>query len=268
MSIKVLINGVLGRMGRTVLSATVADQDVVPIGGVDISAPQGKSYTDVGTHESRIPVFQTFDKSLLDLKPQVIVDFTNREGFLNTVNVASDNGINVVSGSTGILKEDYIQVEELSRKGNIQIIHAPNFALGAVILEWLAKSASPYFEFAQIIESHHELKKDAPSGTAISIAAAMASAKQTDFKSNIPEQILIQNSMGGQKSGISIYSSRMPGRIARHEVVFGATGQTLSILHDTINREAFMPGVLISVKKVESLIGLTSGLDTVLGLNN
>jgi len=118
----------------------------------------------------------------------------------------------------------------------------------------------------EIAEEHHEEKIDAPSGTALSIAKAIHEAHPARFQRNVPEREPLAGTRGGDYQGISIHSSRMPGRMAHHQVTFGGLGQTLSLRHDTINRECYMPGVLLAVRKVGELEGLVVGLDKLLGL--
>ncbi len=141
---------------------------------------------------------------------------------------------------------------------------APNFALGAVIMMHLAKIAGKYFDYAEIIELHHHLKADAPSGTALSTAGAMAKARGKPFQ--LPQQKKSLASRGEQVEGVTLHSVRLPGLMAHQEVILGAPGQTLSIRHDTINRECYMPGVILAIKQVVQRKGLTYGLDVLLGL--
>ena len=141
---------------------------------------------------------------------------------------------------------------------------APNFALGAVLMIHLAKVAAKYLDYAEIIELHHHRKADSPSGTALSTAKAMAQARGKPFYS--PESEKPSASRGEQVEGITIHSVRLPGLLAHQEVILGGAGQTLSIRHDTINRECYMPGVILAIKQVVKRQGLVYGLDTLLGL--
>ena len=118
-----------------------------------------------------------------------------------------------------------------------------------------------------MLESHHEAKIDAPSGTALSIAEAMIEGRDSGFDHNVVESQILEGTRGGDFQGINIHSARMPGRVARHEVVFGALGQTLTMIHDSINRESFMPGVMLAVKRVSEVDELVVGLASVLGLD-
>ncbi len=128
----------------------------------------------------------------------------------------------------------------------------------------LAKVAAQYFDYAEIIELHHSRKADSPSGTALATAKTMAATKGKPF--NLPEQRKPSNSRGEQVEGVTIHSVRLPGLMAHQEVILGGPGQTLSIRHDTINRECYMPGVILAIKKVVEHKGLIYGLDKLLGL--
>jgi len=171
-----------------------------------------------------------------------------------------------VSGSTGLLPDDLDQIKEQASSKGVGVISASNFALGGVVLMHLAGIASKYFEYADLLESHHEMKVDAPSGTALSIAKSMIEGRGKGFEQNFADLQTLDGTRGGDFQGINVHSARMPGRVARHEVVFGAVGQTLTMIHDSINRESFMPGVMLGVKHVVGQQDLVIGLASVLGL--
>lgn len=263
-TIKVVVNGALGRMGSTVLGAVSSAPDMVAAGGADLKAsgatlarPDGK-----GT----IPLARDISSLFRETRPDVVVDFTNGEAAVQAMRAALTAGVRVVSGSTGVPAESLREIEQLSSSKHVGAISASNFALGAVLLGHLAGIAARYFDYADLIESHHEMKIDSPSGTALSIARAMAEGRGKPFKSVVSEKEPLTGARGGVQDGINIHSARMPGRVARHEVVFGATGQTLTMIHDSINRESFMPGVLMAVRHVMTLDHMVVGLDRVLGL--
>ena len=176
------------------------------------------------------------------VKPDVVVDFTNAEGGTTAMRSCIAHGVRCVSGSTGISPEELAAIGESALEAGVGVISASNFALGCVVLIHLARIASSYFDYADVIESHHEMKIDAPSGTALSIVQAMLEGKGGDFDQNIVEKELLAGTRGGSMGGINVHSARMPGRVARHEVVFGALGQTLTLLHDSVNRESFHAG--------------------------
>jgi len=146
----------------------------------------------------------------------------------------------------------------------VGVVVAPNFALGAVLMMHLAKIAGKYLDHAEIIELHHDRKTDAPSGTALSTAKAMAQARGKPFST--PEAGKTSDSRGGQVEGVTIHSVRLPGLMAHQEVMLGGPGQTLSIRHDTISRECYMPGIMLAIREVGKRKGLVYGLDNLLGL--
>jgi len=180
------------------------------------------------------------------------------------VRIAAKRGVNLVIGTTGLTADNIAEIDRLSQAHQMGAVVAPNFALGAVVMTYLAKVAAKYFDYAEIIELHHHLKADAPSGTALSTAKAMTEAKGKPF--SVPEQRKASNSRGEQVEGITIHSVRLPGLMAHQEVILGGPGQTLSIRHDTINRECYMPGIMLAIKEVVKRKGLIYGLDTLLGL--
>jgi 4-hydroxy-tetrahydrodipicolinate reductase len=142
---------------------------------------------------------------------------------------------------------------------------AANFALGAILMIHLAKIAAKYLDYAEIIELHHHLKADAPSGTALSTAKIMAAARGKPF-CQPPAPKKPSASRGEQIEGVTIHSVRLLGLLAHQEVLLGGPGQTLSIRHDTISRECFMPGIMLAIKEVVKRQGLVYGLDALLGL--
>jgi len=264
--ITVAVNGALGRMGSTVLTAAAAEDGVTPIGGADIAA-SSDSVTIDGTSVS-VPLATSLSELFDIAKPDVVVDFTNGEAAKHSILTCINAGVRVVSGSTGLSPEDLDEIEQLAAAKNVGVISASNFALGAIVLMHLAGIASKYFDYADLLESHHEMKVDAPSGTALSIAEAMIEGRGSSFDQNIADLQTLEGTRGGDFQGINVHSARMPGRVARHEVVFGALGQTLTMVHDSINRESFMPGVMLAVKHVVNEQGLVIGLANVLGLGN
>ena len=264
--ITVAVNGVLGRMGSTVLNAVELEPGMVPVGGVDALAGDGKSVSTLGGMD--LPLASHLDILFGTVIPDVVIDFTNAEGGSAAMRTCIANGVRCVSGSTGLTPEELSAIGDLASQANVGVISASNFALGCVVLIHLARIASNYFDYADVIESHHEMKIDAPSGTAISIVQAMLEGKGDDFDQNIVEKELLSGTRGGSTGGINVHSARMPGRVARHEVVFGALGQTLTLLHDSISRDSFMPGVMLAVRRVVDEKSMIVGLDKVLGFSD
>ena len=262
--ITVVVNGALGRMGSTVLAAVAAEDGVTPIGGADIAAT-ADTVAIPGTSSS-VPLARGLSTLFQTINPDVVVDFTNGEAAKEAITTCVQAGVKVVSGSTGLSPEDLDEIGQLAAEREVGVISASNFALGAVVMMHLAGIAAKYFDYADLIESHHEAKVDAPSGTALSIAKAMIDGRGSAFSQNTADFETLTGTRGGDYKGINIHSARMPGRVARHEVVFGTLGQTLTLIHDSINRDSFMPGVMLAVKRVINENGLIVGLDDVLGL--
>jgi 4-hydroxy-tetrahydrodipicolinate reductase len=142
---------------------------------------------------------------------------------------------------------------------------APNFAVGAVVMMWLAERAAPFFEAVEVIETHHAGKLDAPSGTALATARRLAAAGR--FSYNRPEKVSLDGARGGEEGGVGIHSLRLPGAVADQEVLFGLAGQTLSIAHRTTSRAAFGPGVLLAIRRLTTEPRFYRGLDELLGLS-
>jgi 4-hydroxy-tetrahydrodipicolinate reductase len=260
--IKVVVNGVLGKMGQEVLNAVDKTDGMKPIGGSDIAANIDQIPLPSG--EGSIPVFKDIKDAVKGA--DVVVDFTNASGAKSVMDAAAPAGSSCVIGSTGLSQEDFEKARSLADSNNTSIIIAPNFAMGAVLMSHLVKEAARFFDYADLTEVHHEAKIDAPSGTAIAIAQAAVEGKGSGFEAPLAEKELIAGTRGGTHEGVVIHSGRMPGRVAHHEMVFGSLGQTLTIRHDSINRESFMPGVIMAIKASGTSNGLTVGLDKIMGL--
>ena len=262
MAINVVVHGVMGKMGQQVLETVTNTLGMQPIGAADITASQGTIALPDGLGD--VPI----SGSLADVLDgaDVVVDFTSAEGAASVLRTAAPRGVNIVIGSTGITDAIYQEAESLANEHEVGIIIAPNFAMGAVLMIALAKQASRFFEYADLTEMHHEAKIDSPSGTALAIANAALEGKPDGFIAPQSEKELIDGARGATHQGISVHSARMPGRVAHHELVFGALGQTLTIRHDSVNRESFMPGVTLAINEVVNRKGLTVGLDKIMGL--
>lgn len=262
MAINVVVHGVMGKMGQQVLETVTSTLGMQPVGAADITASEGAIALPDGLGE--IPI----SGSLADVLDgaDVVVDFTSAEGAASVLRTAAPRGVNIVIGSTGITDAIYQEAESLANEHDVGVIIAPNFALGAVLMIALAKQASRFFDYADLTEMHHEAKIDSPSGTALAIATAALEGKPDGFIAPQSEKELIDGARGATHGGVSVHSARMPGRVAHHELVFGALGQTLTIRHDSVNRESFMPGVTLAISEVVKRKGLTVGLDRIMGL--
>jgi 4-hydroxy-tetrahydrodipicolinate reductase len=263
-TIRVLVHGVYGRMGREVLAAVCREPGLEPASGVD----QGVSEDSLSLPDGsgRIPVSSDLAAMITVSQPQVIVDFTNAEVAISGCRVAAANGVNLVVGTTGLTEAHLKELDELAREHQIGAFVAPNFAIGAVLMIHLVKGLGKFFDYADIVEMHHETKIDSPSGTALALARGLREGRDAAFTRPTPEREPVEGARGGELEGVSIHSVRMPGRMAHHEVVLGTQGQTLSLRHDTINRECYMPGVTLAIREVVKYKGLVVGLEKLLGL--
>ena len=260
---RVMVVGMAGRMGQEVLKAVSAEDDLVVVAGVD-TLPDFGDAIDIGAYTG-LQLFKDVQQAVKTAQPHVAVDFTDAESCMKTIEILSSSKIHIVIGTTGLLENDITKIEALSSQNNIGTVIAPNFALGAALLMHLSKISAPYFEYADIHEMHHENKIDSPSGTAMAIARYIDHSGK-GFKRPKSQKDLVPDSRGGDYKNITVFSSRMPGRIAHHEVTFGTLGQTLTIRHDSINRESFMPGVLLAIRHVLNNKGLIVGLENLLEL--
>jgi 4-hydroxy-tetrahydrodipicolinate reductase len=245
MTIKVGVIGAAGRMGSETRRAIEDDSELELVAGVE----HGDSLD-----------------ALTAAGAEVAVDFTTPEVVKDNIRFCVDRGIHVVVGTTGLGDEDLAEIDGWTRDSSANAFVAPNFAIGAVLMMSFAAQASPWFRTAEIVERHHERKLDAPSGTALRTAKLMTEGRREPWSSPSGGKESLQGSRGGEAGGIRIHSLRVPGSVAHQEVVLGSPGETLTIRHDSLERASFMPGVVLAVKKVPSLRGLTVGLEHLLDL--
>jgi len=260
--IRVVVQGALGKVGREVVNALCHEPEMQVVGAVELKAAE--DYLPLPDGSGTVPFSSNLDHILTSCQPDVLVDFTIAQATMPAVRIATKQGVNLVIGTTGLTTDELSEIDRLSTAHQVGAVVAPNFALGAVLMIHLAKVAAKYLDYAEIIELHHHQKADSPSGTALSTAKAMAQARGKPFYYPEPKKPSV--SRGEQVEGIAIHSVRLPGLLAHQEIILGGPGQTLSIRHDTINRECYMPGVILAIKEVVKHQGLIYGLDTLLGL--
>lgn len=259
---KVVVHGITGKMGREVLAAVSRTPGMEVVGGVSRRTQQGSLPLPSGN--GAIPVSSNLGELLRQTRPNVLVDFTNAEACMAAVPVAAGQGVHLVIGTSGLSEANLQEIDRTARENGVGAIVAPNFALGAVLMLHLAKVAAPFFDYVDIIEMHHETKIDAPSGTALATAKLISQDRR--YKRNVPQKETLPGTRGGEYNGVTIHSVRLPGRMAHQNIIFGAAGQTLTISHDAISRECYMPGVIRAIQEVVKFKGLVVGLDKVLGL--
>ena len=204
---------------------------------------------------------------LHEKRPRALVDFTRPTEALHNALAAVAAGASPVVGTTGLAPADVDKIETACHERKIGGIVAPNFAVGAVLMMHLADVAAPHFDAVEVIELHHAGKLDAPSGTALSTARRLAARrKDKPFTHRKAEKETLPGTRGGEEGGVAVHSVRLPGFVADQEVIFGLPGQTLTIEHRTTSREAYVPGVLLAIRRVTSGPHFYRGLDELLGL--
>ncbi len=261
-TIRVVVHGALGKVGREVVNTVCQEPEMRLVGAIDIKA--SGNYLTLPDGSSKVPI--STDVAILEkCQADVMVDFTIAKATMPAARAAAKLGVNLVIGTTGLTADELNELGNLSKVNKIGIVAAPNFALGAVLMMHLAKIAAKYLDYVEIIELHHNLKADAPSGTALLTAKTMAQTRGKPF-SQPPDRGKNYKSRGDEVEGATIHSVRLPGLMAHQEVIFGAPGQTLSIRHDTINRECYMPGVMLAIREASKRQGFIYGLDVLLKL--
>jgi len=262
--IRVVINGALGRMGQEITKAVVREPGLKAVGAVEKEVTQ--KYLPLAEAAELIPFSSDLESLLRRCNADVVVDFTNAEVAMAAARIAIKQKVNMVIGTTGLSQENLVEIEQLCQANKVGAVVAPNFSLGAALLMHLSKFAAKFFDHAEIIEMHHEKKADAPSGTAIATARAMSQARGKPFIYPEVTREVVSNTRGGQIDGIAIHSLRLPGFMAGQEVIFGRAGETLSLLHNVISRECYLPGIMLAIREVMKHKGLTYGLDALLEL--
>jgi 4-hydroxy-tetrahydrodipicolinate reductase len=241
---RVAVAGALGRMGREVCGALSATDDLELVGGFARGRAGEPLAEAVGLTKSAGRLYDDVTDLYDDAKPEVVVDFTIYPTSVDVAREAIDRGISPVIGTTGWTDEDEISFEDLCDEQSVGAAIVPNFAVGAALAMRFAEEAARYFPTAEIIELHHDKKRDAPSGTSRLTARRLAAAAQRE---NVP-----------------IHSIRLRGLVAHQEILFGGEGEVLTIRHDSLARSSFMPGVLLAVRKIRTMHKLVVGLDAFL----
>jgi len=243
---KVAVFGARGRMGAEVCRAVEAADDLELVAAIDAD-------------DDRAPAEAA----------DVVVDFTVPDVVMDNLAWCIEHGVHAVVGTTGFTDERLQSLrDQLAARPGANILVAPNFSIGAVLMMHFAEQAARFFESAEIIELHHPNKVDAPSGTAQATARRIAAARQAAGLGAVPDATTtaLDGARGAEVDGIHVHGIRLRGLVAHQEVLFGSVGETLTIRHDSLDRSGFMPGVLAAVRAVPGLPGLSVGIDALLGL--
>jgi len=255
MSIKVIIAGFKGKMGQAAYKMVTEDPELALAGLLD-------PFTDE-KEVAGVPVFNAKEE-LAGLQADVWIDFTTPKVAYENTRFALENGFAPVVGTTGFTPEQIEDLTQLSRQKELGGLIAPNFALGAVLLMQFAAQAAKYFPDVEIIELHHDNKKDAPSGTAIKTAELISKVRTSKQQGAADEEESLAGARGAAFDGMRIHSVRLPGLVAHQEVIFGSQGQGLTLRHDSYDRVSFMTGVNLGIKEVVKRSELVYGLEHLL----
>ncbi len=246
--IRVGVLGAQGKVGQAICAAVEAADDLELVAGLD-----------------KDDALEGFT----DAKTQVVVDFTHPDVVMPNLRWLVGHGIHAVVGTTGFDEDRLAQVRGWAADSpEVGVLIAPNFAIGAVLSMRFAEQAARWFESVEVIELHHPNKADAPSGTAFRTAGVIADARRLAGVGISPDATSteLEGARGASVDGIRVHSVRLAGLVAHQEVLFGTQGETLTIRHDSIDRSSFAPGVLLGVRRIGELPGLTVGLDALLDL--
>jgi 4-hydroxy-tetrahydrodipicolinate reductase len=262
--IKVAVCGCFGKMGSTCIEAINAASDMELVCGIT----KASDVNNASCAQASFPVFYDLHTALESVDFDVYVDFTQPDVVENNLRTVLPNGIDCVVGTTGLSTETLQELNTIAKNGTC-LFYAPNFTTGAVLMMQFAKAAAPYFPEAEVIEFHHCNKKDAPSGTAVNTAKLISNARG-NVASSAPGKETENDGMEGARGalveGVPVHSVRSMGFVATQEVIFGSYGQTLTIKHDSWDRQSYMPGVLLGIRSVGEHEGLIIGLENFMNL--
>lgn len=243
MTTRIIINGANGKMGQLAVK-TFTDHEAFTI--VAETGKQHNLAAEIKKHAA-----------------QIVIDLTNADAVFKNTETIINNNAHPIIGTTGLLPNQIQELQKICSQKKLGGIIAPNFSLGAVLMMKYAKEIAKYFSEVEIIEMHHAGKLDSPSGTAIHTANLIAQ-NRTKIPTDKSSREIIPHARGAVQSKIQIHSVRLPGVIADQQVIFGGSGETLTLMHKTIDRQCFMPGIVLACEKVLALKELVVGLENVL----
>lgn len=257
----IILCGAAGKMGREAVKAIHAAEDLKLVAAITAHSGLGEDAGSLaGLAPIGLPLRADFETALAELPANsLLVDLSRGEPAFAHALAAQRRGLPVVIGATGLNPQQIETLTAAAASSGKGILIAPNFALGALLMMNFAREAAKYFRWVEIIELHHEKKRDAPSGTALKTAALIAENRQAGEPPQADSP-----ARGEQVQGIPIHSVRLPGLLAHQEVIFGDAGQTLTLRHDSLDRSCFMPGLLLAIAKVQQLNSLVYGLENLL----
>ncbi len=271
-TIPVLVSGALGRMGSEVVNSVLNSSDCELVAAIDTNKKNnGENISQLlNLKKSEVLVSNDLEGSLCsisqdyrneNIKP-VLVDFTHPNSVYENTRSAIAYGISPIVGTTGLTPSQIKDLAIFAQKANIGCGIIPNFSVGMVLLQQAASVAAKFYDNIELIEMHHNQKADSPSGTCIKTAEMIEEYPKKYNQSLVKESESVKGVRGGiRDSGLNIHSIRLPGLLAHQVVIMGSPGETYTIKHDTIDRKAYMPGVLQAIRKIGKFDSLIYGLE-------
>jgi len=271
-SIPVLVSGALGKMGSEVVNSVLNSSDCELVAAIDTNKKNnGENISQLlNLKKSDVFVSNDLEGSLCsisqdyrneEIKP-VLVDFTHPDSVYENTRSAIAYGISPVVGTTGLTPSQINDLAIFTQKANIGCAIIPNFSVGMVLLQQAASVAAKFYDNIELIEMHHNQKADSPSGTCIKTAEMIEEYPKKYNQNLVKETESLKGVRGGVRdSGLNIHSIRLPGLLAHQVVIMGSPGETYTIKHDTIDRKAYMPGVLQAIRKIGKFDSLIYGLE-------
>ena len=268
----VLVSGALGRMGSEVVNSVLNSSDCELVAAIDTNKKNnGENISQLlNLKKSEVFVSNDLEGSLCSIsqdyrnekiKP-VLVDFTHPDSVYENTRSAIAYGISPVVGTTGLTPSQINDLAVFAQKANIGCAIIPNFSVGMVLLQQAASVAAKFYDNIELIEMHHNQKADSPSGTCIKTAEMIEEYPKKYNQNLVKETESLKGVRGGLRdSGLNIHSIRLPGLLAHQVVIMGSPGETYTIKHDTIDRKAYMPGVLQAIRKIGKFDSLIYGLE-------
>ncbi|HLR79963.1 MAG TPA: 4-hydroxy-tetrahydrodipicolinate reductase [Bacillota bacterium] len=264
MTINIIVAGPRGRMGSEVIHMLTEQPHLNLVACID-RKHDGKKLRDIPSlPDLDVPVFEDPEQCLQSTNADVLIELTIPESGYRHTSLAIKHGVRPVVGTSGFTKEQIDELTDLAQENKLGGLIAPNFAIGAVLMMQFSQMAAKFLPDVEIIEKHHDQKVDAPSGTAMKTVELIQKARKAKSQGHPDEVETLPHVRGAETDGIRLHSVRLPGLVAHQEVIFGGNGQTLTITHDSYNRESFMAGVKFAVEKVMEMDKLVYGLENVL----
>jgi 4-hydroxy-tetrahydrodipicolinate reductase len=263
-SVRVAVIGAAGRMGIETVRAVTQAEGLELVLALDRTHVGDRLRDVAGGRAADLVIEDKLGAALDRVETDVLIDFTNHGSAVQNASSALTRKVAPVIGATGVLANDVRSLAALSRENETPGMYVPNFAIGAVLMMHFAALAAKWMPDAEIIELHHDLKQDAPSGTAMLTAEKIAEARFEAPKAVKTSLLKIEGARGGTYKDVPMHSVRLPGLLAHQMVMFGGTGEVLTLRHDSMDRSSFMQGVVLCAREVCKQHGFVVGMERLL----